>query len=428
MKGLILITICFFLLISFSAFNQTNFQNGYIVKTNNEKIEGSLDYQNWRTSPHKIRFLEKGKKESRTYSANEISAFSVSDLRYVSRIIHVDSSSSELKNLSSNSSAENRIDTVFLRVLVQGQSNLFLYKDDGQPHFFMEEDTMKITELLSKNYSVDINRFSNRMQYKGFLKYYWRNYPSLYDQIEALSYTEESLMGVFENYEKMHNQNAYIEKPSNGVSYSPMFVAGMSQTQFYYISGNNTGYPIEINFEPTISPVFGVSLEIAPYQQIATKKISHWSIYNEILYKRYAVEFATNTKFLNQLESADVYKLDFSYLRLSSTFRFQSTGEKLRYFGGLGFSGSFILSTNKNSLNHKRYTFNTTNFTETDSPIIEYVKNFEFGYLGSLGVKYNRYSLELRYESSYGMSGRSDLIKPLIKHIYLIAGYRFGGK
>jgi hypothetical protein len=438
MKKVTSIIILFLQFISVITFSQTNFQSGYIVTINNEKIQGSIDYRNWAISPRIIRF-KKGENTIREYSVNELKEFSVADEKYISRTFLVDSSSSKYGAMSSTSKAENRTEKSFLRILVQGSSTLLLYKDENRHHYFMEEDTIKLVELLSKEflanphvllpmeqYLTSINQyFTTKDQYKGQLKYYWRKYPTLYQQIDLLEYEEKSMINLFNSYEKLKGTHPYIEKPKKGVSYLFSLVGGVSQTNFKFESIINTTKPFEIAFDPTISPALGIGLEIVPFEEIATKRINHWTIYNEALYNRYSVEKLNTTYFLNQIETAELYKLDFSYLRLSSSFRFQTTGDKLKFFCGIGFSGSMLLKTNENLYNRKRYIFNTTNFSESNTAIIESLTSFEPGYLVSLGLKFNRISFQLRYENSFGMSGRTDLINPTIKHLYILIGYRF---
>ena len=338
----------------------------------------------------------------------------------------MDTSSSDFQSLTWSSKSQNRTQTAFLRVLIQGRGTLFLFKENKRRHFFMEEDTLKVTELLSKDYLEAINMVANKTQYKGQLKYYWRNYPSLTAQINRLNYDEKSLMNLFENYEKLHGGQPYIEQANKGLDVKFQVVGGLSLTKLAFKSNLALSNIEKADFNNTLSPVLGFAVELMPFKQGETRKINRISFYNEILYKKFVSEGIATKYFTDQIESIDIYKLGFSYLRLSTAVRYQSTGENFKYFASLGFTGALLLKTYNNSHIYRYYTFNTTNFIEKQDESIAYLSKYEIGYLGSLGLKYRQFSLEMRYESSTGMSQKTLIINPIVSQFHFLLGYRFG--
>lgn len=427
MKNLTLFSLFLLLsLISNAAFCQSNYQEGYVLTLNKDTLRGLIDVKNWSTSPREILFFQRNFTRTRKYTVNEVTAFYAAGEKYVARVFQVDTSSNEFSKLSQYSKAENRRDSAFLKVLVEGKAGLFLFKDKERTHFFIEDDTLKTTELLNKQYLTESGQVATKTQYIGQLNYFWRKYPTLAPQINATKYTDKSLTNLFEAYEKLNNvgQPIYTNKISKGTSINFGLVMGLASTKLSFESAINALG--KINFRPSINPTFGVSIELTPYKKVGMKTITPWSFYGDLLYKRYAAQDAVTTYFLSQIESSNTYILDFSYLRFSTAVRYNLAGQRVKYFVSGGFSASQLLKTHENAEIYRYYTFNTPDFTENKNEAVKYIRNFELGYFGGIGAKYNRLSCELRYEISTGVSEFTVALNSKVTHTQLLFCYKFG--
>jgi hypothetical protein len=141
------------LLLSFlfvTTFSQKNILPGYIVLPSKDTVKGSIDYRNWEKNPSQIRFLQSSS-ESRTYTINDIEAFGVTGRDYYRKAsVTVDDNPVRIQDVSIYSEELVHPQTVFLRILTEGNDFTLYELVNFKTHYFIAKAGGAIEELSYK--------------------------------------------------------------------------------------------------------------------------------------------------------------------------------------------------------------------------------------------------------------------------------------
>jgi hypothetical protein len=111
----------------------------------------------------------------------------------------------------------------------------------------------------------------------------------------------------------------------------------------------------------------------------------------------------------------------FGYLKLNNLFRYSQPFHGNALFINAGISNGYVIS----ETNHlRKSTIGLTSTIVEEQKALEYTRKHEQGILLGLGGAVKRYSLELRYEVSNGVSDYSNY-KSSVKRYFILLGYRF---
>ena len=148
---------------------------------------------------------------------------------------------------------------------------------------------------------------------------------------------------------------------------------------------------------------------------------ARWSINNEILFSRYKVK-GTHEDCRGASEYATAStEIGYSYLKVNNLIRFKYPIRNLFLFFNSGISNGFAISET-NSLQGE---FRSASASRSVRDVaLKDARKYEQGLIFGSGVKYDRFSLEARYERGNGMSQYLNL-RSLTERYYLLLGYRF---
>jgi hypothetical protein len=151
------------------------------------------------------------------------------------------------------------------------------------------------------------------------------------------------------------------------------------------------------------------------------KDFKKWSINNEFL--------MTSFKFKSHYEqysSINYYTITdcnvkYTNLKINTMFRYTTPLKKLFAFIQLGVSNSLaLLAINDKDI--KDVFYSVTKLTKEAA--IPASKAYEFGVLGSLGLRYKKWFTDIRYVWGNGISDNVNLVTST-NNFYLLFGYRF---
>jgi hypothetical protein len=141
------------LLLSFlfvTTFSQKNILPGYIVLPSKDTVKGSIDYRNWEKNPSQIRFSQ-SPSESRSYTINDIKAFGVTGKDYYRKAtVRVDDNPVRISDVSIYSEELVHDQTVFLRILAEGNEFTLYELVNIKTHYFIAKAGDSIEELSYK--------------------------------------------------------------------------------------------------------------------------------------------------------------------------------------------------------------------------------------------------------------------------------------
>ena len=148
--------------ITLSSIAQRNFVNGYVVLSNNDTVKGFIDYRNWEKNPSRIIFKNSDAEREQVFTTNEIIGFAVDGFdRYRRAVVQMDMNPIDLRDLSENAADITVTDTVFLRILVDGNRfNLYEFVN-FKPHYFIKSASGEIEELT---YTVKLSSSTGTLE------------------------------------------------------------------------------------------------------------------------------------------------------------------------------------------------------------------------------------------------------------------------
>jgi hypothetical protein len=404
------------LLIAQLSVSQENFLPGFIIQKNGDTIHGLVDYRNWNNNPDKISF--KGPDGIKEYTPFTIKGFGVQDELYTSATIKTEISPKNPNDLTLDPSLVLVTRTTFLQALIIGEKSLYFYRDiNDKSQFYIPQDT-SFEFLVYKKYLVEregTNVIAENKMYAGQLAIYLQDCPSIRSKIYSCAYKKSNIEKLFLNYYNCTKLPVKFHKETEKLKFEFGAVAGISLTNLIIHSESYdylmyADYPVSANFSG------GLFMDL-----IIPRNQRRWSIDNELLFTTYQVE-GTYTDY----EHANKYtiystKLGFSYIKLVNMVRYKQPVGKFFIYGNVGWSNGIAIAYT-DYLKSDEILFTQERIEE--GPAIDGIRKYEVGLIGGVGVKYNRFSLETRFERGSGMAWYNDLRTGHMRYYFLL-GYRF---
>ena len=390
-----------------TAFGQVNFKKGKIITASGDTINGMIEDQNRLRSPFRISFKADNLEKASYFKPSEIKAAILdSGDYYVSSVIEIDMDyvkSIKLKESYSNDNVK-IVDTVFLRVIIQGKLSLYLFTDDNfKDHFYSTTKTNSYLELIYKRLPVDRNGIVYLKEvslYKSQLTSLMSDCPDALNKISRTEYNEKALFVLFRIFNNCLPGN-FISYESRSIpSKSSIYLfTGLDITKLYFI-GSGTYYIENGNFSNSFRPALGIGINIP-----AIRGQKKYSALLELAWKQYDTRL---NYFFFEYYEYNIH-LQMNYLKLNTAFKYSHPGKIAPY---INFGPSMALLLH--SIN-TRHVFNHTpnllpNYSrEQDKKAYDNPRKLSFGLFGGIGIKYKKFSFETRYEKYTGFTRNGGL-------------------
>ena len=385
-----------------TALGQVNFKKGKIITASGDTINGMIEDQNRLRSPFRISFKADNLEKASYFKPSEIKAAILdSGDYYVSSVIEIDMDyvkSIKLKESYSNDNVK-IVDTVFLRVIIQGKLSLYLFTDDNfKDHFYSTTKTNSYFELIYKRLPVDINGIVYLKEvslYKSQLTSLMSDCPDALNKISRTEYNEKALFALFRKFNNC--------LPGNFISYESRYIpskssiylfTGLDITKLYFI-GSGTYYIENGNFSNSFRPALGIGINIP-----AIRGQKKYSALLELAWKQYDTRL---NYFFFEYYEYNIH-LQMNYLKLNTAFKYSHPGKIAPY---INFGPSMALLLH--SIN-TRHVFNhdpnlLPNYSrEQDKKAYDNPLKLSYGLFGGIGINYKKFSFETRYEKYTGFT------------------------
>lgn len=150
MKKLLLLLLTF---ASCTAFAQINFEDGYYIDNSGERVQVQIKNVEWKNNPTEITYRHSEAGNPQTKGTEEVSEFGINDdVHYVRATVPVDQSSPNLRSLSNHGRFESKEETIFLKLLVDGEADLLQLQRGNLQQFFLRTNQGDIEPLFYKRY------------------------------------------------------------------------------------------------------------------------------------------------------------------------------------------------------------------------------------------------------------------------------------
>jgi hypothetical protein len=401
-----------------NVFSQENFTKGFIISVKGDTIKGFIDYRNWEKNPDKITFKNLNSETKKTINPIDVQGFGVNNDFYESAIVKLELSSNSTIDLTILKELDMKTDTVFLEAMFRGSKSLYSYKSEQIREQFFIKNQGVFELLIYKRYLKNTDeqtKIAENATYLSQLSMYFQEASNIQSRLRSVEYTKKSLKSLFANYYSQSQDSSKFQKKTEKAFLEFGVLAGVS---IFNINFKGTAFPelINGNFNTSIKPTVGINLDI-----VFPRNQKKWSLRNELMYS----SFTTEGNYLDYEyeEKYSTYKtnLDYAYLKLVNMIRYKLLIGKVDIFINGGISNGLAIK-NEKTLEKKTRLFSFNRVENLDP--IKSNANYEQGFLLGLGVKYSKYTFEVRNERGTGMSTAISLVSPTNRLSFLI-GYQF---
>jgi len=190
------------LLQSITASAQINFEPGYYVDNNGNRIEGMIKNMDWRYNPTMIEF-KSSSEEVQVLTIDQIQEFEITNYsKYVRFNVKMDRTSKNVNEINENPDPVFKEEILLLKTLFEGQANLFEYVEGNLIRYFLQMEGQDIQQLIYKKYKNEEGVVVSNQSYKNQL---WRNLYCVEiseDDLQRVTYTRRSLMKYLTRYSR----------------------------------------------------------------------------------------------------------------------------------------------------------------------------------------------------------------------------------
>jgi len=374
--------------ITFLAINcdaQIIFEKGYYINNSDEKIDCLIKNYDWQNNPteFKYKLSENSKDEKGTLeTVKEFGVYNKS--KYLRSKVKIDRSSEMIEDLDIAANPIFNEEELFLKVLVEGKSDLYEYIDGNLTRYFYGKSNTSIEQLIFKKYLTYDKKNSPRVGYnKGYIMQLRTNLICSSFQVgkvSNLNYKRKDLIKHFTQYSNCHDHEiTFLHKKKKRNLFDLNLRPHLSNSSLTILKVGlaNNDY---LNFDNQIRFGFGLELEsFLPFNR------NKWSILIEPTYQYYKAE-----------KSIDANYVAGGKLHSSTSFNSIEIPTGLRYY--------FLLNKKSKFFANISYVFDFSSKPEVDisrddgsdfdNLVIKSKNNMAFG----IGYKLNnRFSLEIRY-------------------------------
>ncbi|NEM96580.1 hypothetical protein [Pontibacter burrus] len=190
------------LVCSLTTYAQVTFEPGYFIDNNGTRIDCLIRNTDKSSNPTLIEYKLTEEGKAQTESIDNIQAFEILNTihKYKRFIVNIDRSSDNLRELHYVREPEFKSRQLFLRVLLEGDITLYVYKEPSLTRFFYQIGDAQPEQLVYKKYMHDVTSFREN---KAFQQQLWMalQCPSFtMEQFSKLNYEERNLVRIFKEY------------------------------------------------------------------------------------------------------------------------------------------------------------------------------------------------------------------------------------
>jgi hypothetical protein len=357
-----------------------------------------------------------------TYSASLISGFylSQSNEYFFSKTVTIDKKPIELTQLESNPKANNVEETVFVKLLIGGEANLYSYQDENsKKHYLFSKKNNPIQELIYLKY------FATTGQYRTIETYKLQLDTALIgcqkNDNSRLDFEESGLRKAFERYNAcFNNEKNYAQKFDKSQLSFKVF-AGYSNFQ---MGTSDPLYEDKFFFSKAPKAKFSNSkgnFSVGGSIQIMPRVKSSPFLYEvELMFSKRSY---LNLGVVEETFTTDNFsiEMEFSQITIQPSVIYRIKGI-VEPFIRLGVCSGFV-STTKNKGTAELIFKNVSNDIHIYEPFA-IMSNFNYGVFGGTGISIKKISAEIRFEASrIGTSSPPTNLD--FTGIYGLVAYRF---
>lgn len=269
-------------LATLSVHSQVNFENGYYITTENEKIDCLIKNYDWISNPTKVEFKAAENTEAKELSINFIKGFGIYNVsKFIQETVAIDRSNDDLNHLNDQREPINKIETLLLKVIIEGKASLYSYTDGNFNRFFYKINNSPIQQLVHKLYQNN-GVLGENNRYKQQLWNELKCAETTLNQIERLRYEKDKLSAYFIKYNTCNNsESVTFEKEKEKKDMFNLTLRTGMNNSFLSVQGLDKSDARGVDFGNKLNIRIGLEAEL-----ILGFNKNKWSIFIEPTYNQ----------------------------------------------------------------------------------------------------------------------------------------------
>ncbi len=396
------------LIIGLNGFAQSSFLKGYFINNSDEKIECLIKNDGWLNNPTEFKYKITESSEQKTLTINSVKEFGILNVsKYIRHNVDIDRSSTVINEMGYDKNPVFKKELLFLKLLIEGKANLYLYENNGLRRYFFSKDAIEVKQLIFKNYLLDDGQIAKNNEFRRQLWNTLKCESISMKQLSKINYRQSELIkffikynacsdSEFINYQKKQRKDLFNLTIRPGVRISSLALGGPLHRE-----------PFEFD-EGLTSFRFGLEAEF-----ILGFNNNKWSIILEPTYQHFESETVAIANRTTGEES--LAKVNHESIQVNLGIRhymFLNKGLKLFANASLVYDSSLDSSVE------------VTRGQKDFPPVFSAEIQPHFALALGLGCKYKeRYSLELRYLPSRNILNNQGAWGTEFSSIAMVLGY-----
>ncbi len=189
------------MVLSFNGIAQIRFEPGYFIDNHGQRTDCLIKNVDWKNNP--VSFFYKTTEEAAPLREviDSVMEFGINGTsKYIRAAVDIDRSSEVINDLSPVRNPVYSREVLFLKVLVDGKADLYIYEDINLVRYFLSTETSAIRQLIFKSFITPELKLGVNNDFRQQL---WVNLKceriSMSD-VEQIEYDKNSLVDLFEKY------------------------------------------------------------------------------------------------------------------------------------------------------------------------------------------------------------------------------------
>jgi len=317
MKNFLLFTFLFYFTFTNA---QINFEKGYFISNDGKKNECYIKNLDWSNTPTSFKYkIQPEDSDIKTESIATIQEFSINnECTYQRFKLKVDRANDivngDLRETTRDGNPKWSEETIFLKVLVEGDAILYSYTEGSTNKYFYSTKTIPTEQLIHVSYlNNDGDDIRENNEYKNQLLNNVKSSTTTEKDIQNLKYKKTDLTNYFKKYNNINSaSSAKGDAKTNKKHFFIKVTPGLS---FVSLSTkNNINWQLNVEFDNKITFKIGAEAEyVIPFNK------NKWSLFTNPTYQKYENEKNYSTPSNSVIENPEIpynVTIDYSSIQL----------------------------------------------------------------------------------------------------------------
>ena len=403
-----------------SAFAQNKYEYlpGKVIDLKGDTSDYLILFEDKFRNPDVILYRKKESDEGKYFAPEEVKGFEIEDREFVSTIADLEISPYKSSELNSNGGLKIIKDTIFLQKLISGDKTLLFHRSlSGKVNFYIDDNGDYV--LLKHKLFLKKTRVVENKEYSIQLIKYLEDCPDLIEKIQSTKYEQSDLVKLFKKYFQCKNAKPAYNFEQKKIIPKFNLYTGMTSTNLRFTSNSAAVFHLtKGDFESSINFTGGIGMGL-----ILPLNKYRFSLNTELLYTSYNIKGNYVNEIYTGYTIENNTSFEFSQVAFNYMLRYSIPLEKAIVFANAGYFINFNINESDAHIEDVSVSGNISTregYTFGEDGLRMHEKGPSLG----IGVRYNKFSLELRGAIS------KDIITYIAiggytKRFTFLAGYQF---